>query len=110
MKNIIVFFSAISCALLIAACNKIETKDGGEAIVKQGVLSATIEPATKTSLDNDGVSVLWSDSDALAVLSNDDWTFTQYTLQDGEGSKSGIFTGNLKLGNNFLAIYPYDQL
>lgn len=104
MKKTIITCTILLGALMFASCSKVETEPQVSEKGKS-TLKAIIDDETKTTLS--GFRVYWSDSDALGVWSNSDFTKTQYTLTSGATTKTGVFTGDSKSGSKFLAFYPY---
>ena len=104
MKKIMIAGTVVLGALFLAACNKVEVET--EPQENKVTLTATIsDDQTKTHLD--GVYVKWSAGDALAVLSDTDWSITQFDIVSGINEKHAAFTGTEKAGTKFLALYPY---
>ena len=92
--------AAVSCAK--ESVNDAPSKDS------QTVLCANIEQ-TKTALD--GLSIVWSENDALTVLDNKGAKAT-FTLQSGAGQQSGQFVGTLPQSEGatcFYAVYPQND-
>ncbi len=92
--------AAVSCAK--ESVNDAPAKDS------QTVLCANIEQ-TKTALD--GLSIVWSENDALTVL-DDKGAKATFTLQSGAGQQSGQFVGSLPQSEGatcFYAVYPQND-
>ncbi len=85
---------------------------------KTFTLFATTETGTKTALsgnDTDGYQVVWSEGDQFAIYNkgignnyNKVLFSTEFTLESGEGTPNGTFTGSatLNTGIEYMALYP----
>lgn len=110
MKQIALITAALlGVSLLFTNCNKIEETQSSEE--ETVTITATIDEDTKTSMD--GLSVNWSEGDRMAVVTNEDHTLTQYTIQSGMGGKTATFSGAPKTHTTdhyFKAFYPYERV
>lgn len=114
MKKLFTF--ATLAMVAIVACNK-EINAPEENVVPEDNIIQTEEPKgdvtiiaqapaeTKTMVD--GLDVKWASGDHIAVL-DEDGGIHDFSLDSGEGTTSGTFSGTLG-GKNSLgyAIYPY---
>lgn len=114
MKKLFTF--AALAMVAIVACNK-EINAPEENVVPEDNIIQTEEPKgdvtiiaqapaeTKTMVD--GLDVKWASGDYIAVL-DEDRGIHDFSLDSGEGTTSGTFSGTLG-GKNSLgyAIYPY---
>ncbi|MEG2065121.1 MAG: leucine-rich repeat domain-containing protein [Alistipes sp.] len=105
-KILLLLMVSIAALTLATGCSEGETTDN--PISKQGTLRASTEQQTRTALD--GVNVVWSTDNKIAVLSlSDTQTILPYTLSSGAGTTDGQFTGTAFPGEQTLyAFYPYD--
>ena len=95
----------LAAALIATACTKAGINSGNPSEGQTIRLSAYTDKDVKTTLD--GVSVLWSESDAISIFSTEDYANTQFNIVSlSEDRKQAEFEG---LGSNAagLALYPY---
>lgn len=88
----------------VAACTKSEPAEP-ESILTE--ITVGQEGAVKTSLS--GSSVLWSAGDQLAVFADGNSVGNKFTLQSGEGTGSGTFSGvrpQYVSTENYFITYP----
>ena len=107
MKRIYSVLCMTAGVIAAVSCAKVSV-NGAPAKDSQTVLCANIEQ-TKTALD--GLSIVWSEGDALTVLDNKGGKAT-FTLQSGAGQKSGQFVGSLPQtegASSFYAVYPQND-
>ncbi|MBQ9138224.1 MAG: calcineurin-like phosphoesterase C-terminal domain-containing protein [Alistipes sp.] len=112
MKKSILFLTILS--LLFIACSP--TPDDGtgnneQPIVPSGAINSvtvTIDNSTRVSAvvdNNDNLSAYWSGGDQIIVTDRN--SFATFTLDSGEGSNRGAFTGSLEVAEGALyALYP----
>lgn len=107
------FYSLTLCALAviaaIAACKKEDTPGGGtEPVMVNASWTASFEDyqaATKAVL-TDGLSVEWTDGDAISVFSNR----TNYQIKaTSVKGKTATFSGEVAQTDTYLALYPYSE-
>ncbi len=105
-KRSLYLFAAFVCGL-VSCQRSLE-----EAIVPNTSLTqltATTEGnVTRTYLevgDNGTSSVLWSEDDAISVFIDGDTRARVFALQEGAGTKTGVFQGEGS-GSDYLAFYP----
>ena len=107
------FFLIAPLAILLAGCEKVYTEAPEQARVNEGLVftaSFSDEDATKTVLDDNQKTILWSGNESIAVFDDDEKRFEYSTENKG---KSATFT---KVGNEgmsdpetWYALYPYDN-
>lgn len=107
MKKLFSWVSIAALALTVG-CSEDQTTD--QLISEQGLLRATTEAPTRTTLD--GENVVWSANDKLAVLtSGAPETIEEYTLMSEAGLTTGNFSGKPLTGTgDAYAFYPYDAV
>lgn len=96
--------SLLAGLAMLAACDKFE-KTGPEPLLTE--ITVGQEGAVKTSLS--GTSVLWSAGDQLAVFADGNSVGNKFTLQSGEGTGSGTFSGvrpQYVSTENYFITYP----
>lgn len=101
MKRIIIALAAIAAAFTMASCNKedIAIETNGQAVIK----AFTENTNTKTSLsgsDAAGYDVVWSTGDSFKIGEE------TFTLEDGDGTTNGTFTGNVPADGTYTVYYP----
>lgn len=64
--------------------------------------------STRTALDSDSSSVVWSRSDELSLISSSGKN-NRFVLVEGEGSRSASFSGTAEGSRPFTAVYPYSE-
>lgn len=98
MKKISIILGIAAVAVMSVACNKISVDiQKGETIT----IRATIpddDITTKISLDLDTKDVNWEAGDVIRVISPNLWSFTNFTLTEGAGTKTASFTGTRDFG------------
>ena len=62
------------------------------------------EESTRTALD--GNSVVWSEGDKMKVFSTADASGKPFVLNEGAGTSTGRFYGEIPAGDTFFAVYP----
>lgn len=97
---------ALSVALCLFACNEEDFLDATnqELSSLELYISST---NTRTSLLDDGITVVWNDDDELAVY---DYEATKHCfIADNVNGSSARFLGKITAKkDNFLALYPYE--
>ena len=100
MKRLILF----AAVLAVAACAK------EVPCTQSDTIGAALEgTSTRTALQ--GLDVVWSDGDAIGVLSHDlVERRDKFTIESG-GGKTGSFKGKLSVSpdDRYLAVYPYSE-
>ena len=105
MKKIIYL---LAFAALFAACSKElapapVAPDSGNMVPV--TFEASVSDMTRAGLD--GLSVVWSKDDKLAVFDGVASSYNVFTLVSGEGTTTGVFTGSVSSGaTDFYAVYP----
>ena len=95
---------AMAALIIFAGCKK-------DSETKGTTLKASIEQnkgdGSKTSLNPTNGAILWTAGDKILV--NNGTTSATFTLSNGAGSASGMFTasGEFELGENNVAVYPH---
>ena len=108
MKKLFTF--AALAMVAIVACNK-EINAPEDNIIQteepKGDVTIIAQAPAETKTMVDGLDVKWSSGDHIAVL-DEDGGIHDFSLDSGEGTTSGTFSGTLG-GKNSLgyAIYPY---
>lgn len=107
-----IMLSMFALTLLLSACTEDfdsidQTKLNGRTLVATSVSDAT----TRTALDNNGVSVNWSEDDAISVFNTIQQNNLPFTLSKGAGSNIGYFEGTSQISENskHIAVYPYSE-
>ena len=107
------FVSFVSMMLLLAAgCSRIEEAE--QAVTGSHTLKAVLEshPDTRTYLsdpDSHGIYYpYWSGDEEIAVYVDGIPAPDKYSLTEGSGTASGVFTGTV-YGLEKVALYPYDD-
>lgn len=104
--------------MLYASCDKsldnfreegIDSQDNQiqQTFVAQFDTPVSIDPSTRTALGDDGLSVVWTQGDKIAISSGS--AFSVYTLKDTDaGKKAGEFNGYSPAATNsgFYGVYP----
>ena len=107
---------ALSAVVLLfaASCSQEEILPETETVEQvyygDDILRADLElpQVTRTSLDSDSSTVLWSKNDAFSLLS-ESGTNGKFTLVDGAGTTSASFAGTLEGTAPYVAYYPYSE-
>ena len=75
------------------------------------IIRANVEipsPSTRTALEADSSTVVWSKGDALSVIASTG-NNSKFTIIEGVGEKSASFVGTVEGSGPFTAIYPYSE-
>lgn len=114
MKKNTFILMAMTAMFGLSSCDK--ELFSTENTNKTFTLFATTESGTKTALsgnDTDGYQVVWSEGDQFAIYNKSEGnTYTKvssnFTLESGEGTPNGTFTGSatLNTGTEYMALYP----
>lgn len=100
MKKLYIVLGIAAVALMNAACNKetspVEQKS--ETITIRASMPDDDEVDTKIALDLGTKAVTWEAGDKIKVISPNNWAFTDFTLEDGAGTKTASFTGTRDFG------------
>lgn len=103
-------FHTIAAMMLISSCTFQDEVISEQIKINEGVtITATLElpqDATKTSLA-DGGNVLWSEGDALSLLT--DSSNDRFELIEGAGQASATFSGSTSADAPYYALYPYSE-
>lgn len=100
----------VALSLMAIGCTN-DDLENNAASYSNSVLTATMEQENGTrSLVDDNGSFTWATGDQLAVYTTKN-KFVQYTLQSGDGTGSGTFSGALDSGESpsLYAVYPYSE-
>lgn len=108
---------AAASALLLAGCAKEKAVDTAEGELvgytlqaEVGTTGAGLDIDTKVALNSDGVTPNWEEGDQILVLDEDKkpvGTDGKFTLNSGQGTARGKFTGTVYVGQKpAYAIYP----
>lgn len=91
--------------LSVSACQKLEEMEMG-ADSKANILTASIDPETRTMLQKDdyGYDNIWSEGDEIDVFI-DGGAKSKYTIKDGVGTPRATFSGEGS-GSSYVALYP----
>lgn len=100
MKRVSVIVLVLPALLTLGSCLREQFAEVGE-----GSFIATFDENLKTSLN--GNNVLWTEGDCINVFSAD--VNRRYTLVSGAGTPSGGFSGDNISGDQYFALYPYDE-
>ena len=108
MRQKKLLFAAIAALLAVAACSQESIK---VSVKSNGLVARTFSSAfTKTALDEDGLSVVWSASDKINVF---DETATCASYEAFTASAAGgttYFSGYVDSeAQEFYALYPYNS-
>ena len=100
--RILLIFSVVSC---LFACNEEDFMDTTNQELSSLELY-TSSANTRTSLLDDGTTVVWNEDDELAVY---DYEATKHRfIADNVNGSSARFLGKITAKkDNFLALYPY---
>lgn len=106
MKKTVIFFAISAIAVLTASCSR--EIAAPEVAVQDGLVQMSFHAdkaaLTKTALD--GLNLVWSADDEIAVFDGTD--LRRFTLVSGEGTSSAVFTGSVASGvTEFTAVSPY---
>jgi hypothetical protein len=107
MKKLACFLVIGSIAALTASCSReiVPAEVPAEANLVQVSFLANKADFTKASLD--GLNVVWSEGDEIAVY--DGTALQRFTLAGGKGTTSATFTGSVSSGaTEFTAVSPYE--
>lgn len=114
MKKILYYLSAAVLTLTLASCakNAITPEDqtapeaAGEMIIVANIGDNSSTKTTLSGNDTEGYKVLWSEGDQIKILKKGETqeVFT-YSLIEGAGTKSGVFTGPSLPDGEYTAAY-----
>lgn len=114
MKKILYYLSAAVLTLTLASCEKnaITPEDqtapeaAGEMIIVANIGDNSSTKTTLSGNDTEGYKVLWSEGDQIKILKKGETqeVFT-YSLIEGAGTKSGVFTGPSLPDGEYTAAY-----
>lgn len=97
-----------TCIVLCVSCRQNEIMPEqlqNRTISLTGILPQ--QPETRTSLDENGLTTLWAENDVIGVYSQSTFN-APFTLHEGSGTVTGLFTGTLT-GTPLYAYYPYSD-
>lgn len=98
MKKISTILGIATVAIMGVACNKISVDiQKGETMTFRATFPED-DMVTKVSLDLGTKAVNWEAGDVIRVISPNNWTFTDFTLTEGAGTKTASFTGTRDFG------------
>ena len=104
MKKTLICILAL---LLAGGCRQEEEKQQAplekETAALAGILPS-VDPATRTTLHEDGLLTTWESGDAIGVFGNNA-SNVRYTLSSGAGTPFGLFRG-ADSGSPVYAYYP----
>lgn len=106
MKNAIIgLFTAL--ALFGSCIGSGEVEQGG---VREMSFRAYPDaaPLSRTSLDSDGQSVVWSGTDAISVFDRSSGSNRRFTNSASAG-RTAVFTGMAPSDQLYFALYPYQE-
>lgn len=103
MKRYRIILTA-ALVLAVAGCSKDQILEQTPA-EKYYIGAEITEVGSKTTRDD--LSILWSEGDAIRIVSNKNLTGGVFTLEEGKGTKKGLFSGSTELsGDYYMALYP----
>ena len=107
MKKVLLL---IAGSLILASCAKEfapEQQPASSADLVSVSFEALASNLSKTGLD--GLSVVWSAGDKIAVFDGISASPAEFALVSGAGTPNGVFTGSVSAGaTDFYAVYPYE--
>ena len=106
MKKTVIFFAISAIAVLTASCSReiAAPEAPSQDTLVQVSFHADKAALTRTALD--GLNLVWSAGDEIAVFDGTD--IRRFTLVSGEGTPSAVFTGSVASGvTEFTAVSPY---
>lgn len=107
-KHIMQIGTVLTCMALCVNCRQNEIMPEqlqNRTISLTGLLPQM--PETKTALDENGLTTLWAENDVIGVFSQNTFN-APFTLHEGSGTVTGLFTGTLT-GTPLYAYYPYSD-
>lgn len=107
MKKLAYFLVLGAIVALTASCNRemIATEAPSEGNLVKVSFTANKADFTKTTLD--GLKLVWSEGDEIAVF--DGTALQRFSLVDGSGTTSAVFTGSVSSGaTDFMAVSPFE--
>ena len=87
---------------LLTSCDDMHAITQG--VVTQFTASTSDESSTRTVMS--GTRVLWSQGDAIAVYGNQSSAPATFTLTQGVGTSSAVFSGEVEQAASYGAVYP----
>lgn len=113
------FFAAAFVAIVAVSCVKEMGTENPQSDVKmvKVTFGADLNDATKTIVGvvNDSPAVLWTAGDRVAVYDSLSSTAYEFRLCGGEGTSTGVFTGELPETSlqaekqAYVIVYPYEN-
>lgn len=73
----------------------------------EGMFYATFDEEIQTKTALEGNSIIWTAGDQINVITSSD--NEQFSLVSGAGTQTAGFSGNKVSGNEYYALYPYDE-
>lgn len=112
LKPVILAFAALmafSCAQEELSPETLPVEE--QVFYGNDIIRASVEipsPSTRTALESDSSTVVWSKGDAVSLISSTGQN-SKFTLIEGIGEKSASFAGNVEGSGPFTAVYPYSE-
>lgn len=103
VRRILLSVSTGCVLFLIASCD--DSQGATPRVVTQFTADASCEAQTRTYVS--GTDVLWSQDDAIAVYGGDATEPETFTLTNGAGTASAVFSGEIEQATCYGAVYPY---
>lgn len=112
MKKTFKFFAAALAIVAAASCAKEISNDDIQApeqelVHKVFTASLNVDPATKTTLHTDGVSVHWVNGDKIKLIPSGQYQGSDFTALSIEGTFAD-FEGETVDADSYRAVYPAD--
>ena len=112
MKKTFKFFAAALAIVAAASCAKEISNDDIQAPEQElvhKVFTASFDTDTKTTLADDGLSVHWTEGDAIKVIPADSEYGTNFNIVSFDGTIAD-FEGETVDANSYRAVYPANAL
>lgn len=104
-KKFFYFCTALLCAIAISSCSneeQVETLNGQVPMT----FSVCMDEGTRSSLDDNGKSVLWQEGDKISIFDSK-MKNNVFTLISGAGTKNATFGGSATPSAEYQVSYPY---
>ena len=102
----------VAAMAAVASCEinrpEVEIIPAGEIRLTASLETPAVSPETRTALQSDTSTVVWSTNDAFALVSGNGGK-SRFSLTSGAGTKTGTFTGTATGTAPWYALYPYSD-
>ena len=116
MKQTIKFFAAALAIVAAASCSKELANDNTDQALEQELVhkvftaSLNVDEETKTTLHTDGVTVHWTEGDAIRIAAKNTADWSNNLPATNVDETFAVFEGDVVEANSYWALYPASAL